>query len=72
MSKKTIKKSSKPKPMQNKFTGADDIYLTPKKIAVRRIKSGKNNLIDTTTYYTKNADNVRAAQSIVGHLRKGR
>jgi|GEM_PF-6542266 len=56
--------------------GADDIYLTNKYIAVRRVSSSRSNgkarLSDKTYYYPKTRDNLRVAGSIYGNIRKGR
>lgn len=54
--------------------GADDVYLTEKSIAVRRIRSGKSGKIisDETIYYPKTRENLRIARSEYGTLRKGR
>lgn len=57
-----------------RLEGADDVYLTDKSIAVRRIKSGKGGRIvsDVTTYYPKTRENMKNAREIFGTLRKGR
>ena len=67
------KKSSR----KNVFRGADDIYLTDRSIAIRRVstvksKSGRAVLKDKTTYVPKNEKNLRKAKELYGYLRKGR
>lgn len=62
---------------RNKFMGADDIYLTKKNIAVRRIsvyltKDGSLRQSDKTRYYKKTSSNLRKARDIYGFIRKGR
>lgn len=62
---------------RNKFYGADDIYLTKRSIAVRRVstvrsKSGRAVLKDKTTYIPRTERNLRQAKSIYGYLRNGR
>ena len=54
--------------------GADDVYLTDKSIAVRRIRSGKSGRIisDKTTYYPRTRENMKSARDMFGALRKGR
>ena len=49
---------------RSKFAGADDIYLTGKSIAVRRVytysdKNGRQRLSDKTRYYPKTAKNIK-------------
>ena len=65
MAKKSIKNSVK---------GADDVYLTKKNIAVRKVFSGRNGRIvsDRTTYYPRTAENMKIARSNWGCLRFGR
>ena len=63
--------------MKNKFAGADDIYLTNNKIAVRNVSSwhdkfGKFHMSDKTKYYKKTKSNLDDARKIVGSLRFGR
>ena len=57
-----------------KLQGADDIYLTKTKIAVRKIKSNKNGRIcsDKTKYFPKTKENLSCAGKMFGHLRNGR
>ena len=62
---------------RNKFAGADDIYLTKKNIAVRKIstwydKKGKFMMNDVTKYYPKTKRHLDLANSIYGYVRKGR
>ena len=54
--------------------GADDVYLTKKNIAVRKVFSGRNGRIvsDRTNYYPKTAENMKIARSHWGRLRFGR
>ena len=69
--KKTRTKSSKPKtPRPNPFAGANDIYLTPHKIAVTTTastakKRGHTKTIKTK-YYTQNASNIRKLKAAQG------
>lgn len=75
---KTKKAINKPKKQTtNKFAGADDVYTTNNKIAVRRIRStvdktGNITLTDTTRYFPKTKSNLKAARSAHGKLRAGR
>lgn len=62
---------------RNVFTGADDIYLTNKHIAVRRLgsftnKKGQYVYTDKTTYYKLNKKNLNKANDLYGYIRKGR
>lgn len=62
---------------RNKFAGADDIYLTKTKIAVRRVSTtqdrfGNFKMYDNTKYYSKNKKNLNLARKIYGNLRYGR
>lgn len=54
--------------------GADDVYLTKKNIAVRKIFSGRNGRIvsDQTKYYPRTAENMRIARNAWGRIRFGR
>lgn len=54
--------------------GADDVYLTRKNIAVRKVFSGRNGRIvsDRTNYYPKTAENMRIVRSNWGRVRFGR
>ncbi|MBQ8289962.1 MAG: hypothetical protein IJY01_03735 [Clostridia bacterium] len=59
------------------FVGADDVYLTEKSIAIRRVYSykdrfGKNRLSDTTEYIPKTQKNLQKASRLFGKLRFGR
>ena len=70
-----IKKNSRKR--RNRFAGADDVYLTQKSIAVRRVstvkgRNGRARLIDNTTYVPKTEANLRRAKGIFGYLRFGR
>ena len=53
---------------------ADDVYLTKKNIAVRKVLSGRNGRIvkDETRYYPRTQNNIRIATSVWGPLRMGR
>ena len=62
---------------RNKFAGADDIYLTRKNIAVRKVSTrnlgnGNYRVTDKTIYYPKTRKNLNQANSIFGKLRFGR
>lgn len=62
---------------KNPFKGADDIYLTKKHIAVRRMntfttRSGNVKVTDNTRYYKKNRQNFKMAIDVYGCLREGR
>ena len=57
--------------------GADDVYLTERSIAVRRVSQsfGKNGLwkmTDKTTYYPKTKENLSRAYKVLGRIRTGR
>ena len=61
----------------SKFNGAEDVYLTKNKIAIRRTKStidksGNITFTDTTRYVPKTAANLKAAKKAHGKLRHGR
>lgn len=62
---------------RNIFRGADDIYLTKKRIAVRRVATkrdaqGNQVYSDRTVYVPKTAKNLERARSIHGKIRYGR
>lgn len=62
---------------RNKFAGADDIYLTKKSVAVRKIatkldKHGNYRKYDNTKYYPKTKSNINLARKVVGNIRYGR
>ena len=62
---------------RSKFAGADDIYLTGKSIAVRRVhtytdRKGIQRLSDKTRYYPKTVKNIKQARSVFGNIRYGR
>lgn len=62
---------------RNKFYGADDIYLTPKNIAITHIKSIKDKqgnwrTLTKTTYVPKTVRNLNDARKAWGYIRKGR
>lgn len=56
--------------------GADDVYLTKKNIAVRRISTSTSNGVqvfkDTTRYYPRSKANMTALSRVYGHVRRGR
>ena len=59
------------------FAGADDIYLTKKNIAVKRVSSTKDSkgnwrTSTKTVYVPKTVRNLNIAKSIHGYIRKGR
>ena len=71
------RKKSKVSKKKNIFRGADDIYLTKKNIAVRRVssyttKKGRFVLKDKTTYIPKTEKNLRRAKAVHGYIRNGR
>ena len=75
--KATKNKRSAPKVSRNKFAGADDVYTTKNKIAIRRIKStidktGNITLTDTTRYIPKTDANLKAARAVHCRIRQGR
>ena len=60
----------------NRFIG-DDIYLTDKSIAVRRVsttqdKHGNYRMYDKTKYYPKTKSNLAEIKRMYGYVRKGR
>ncbi len=61
---------------QVSFYGANDVYLTKKNIAVRRISTKSDNGImvfkDTTRYYPKTKSNMASLSRICGRVRHGR
>lgn len=64
-------------PRKNIFSGADDVYLTDKSIAVRKYstwidRNGKHRYSDKTKYYPKTTANLKKAKAVFGFLRKGR
>jgi len=74
--KKPIKKKVA-KPQRNVFAGADDIYLTNTKIAIRKVKTsygknGKSHFYDHTKYVPKNSKNMYLLNKNVGKVRFGR
>jgi outer membrane biosynthesis protein TonB len=69
----TVKAAAKQSDRPDPFKGADDIYLTKRKIAIRTIATdAKGRLTDTTRYVARSAQNMRDAESVHGRLRKGR
>ena len=65
------------KKQRNVFAGADDVYLTKKHIAVRKIntyrtKDGKAKYSDKTKYYKRTTKNMNLVQRIFGRVRFGR
>ena len=58
------------------FFGADDVYLTKKNIAVRRVSTTTSNGVqvfkDTTRYYPRTKANMTALSRTYGHVRRGR
>lgn len=62
---------------RNIFSGADDVYLTEKHIAVRKIntrytKSGKMVFTDKTKYHKRTAKNMQLLKKTQGYVRFGR
>ncbi len=62
---------------RNMFVGADDVYLTKKFIAVRKInsgfsKSGRMTYSDKTRYYKRTAKNMQLLKKTQGYVRFGR
>ena len=75
--RKTQQRKRKTTKQKNIFRGADDIYLTDRSIAVRRVstvksRNGRAVLRDKTTYVPKTEKNLRRAKEIYGYLRNGR
>lgn len=63
--------------ISNIFAGADDVYLTKKFIAVRKInsrftKSGSMTYSDKTRYFKRSAKNMRLLKNTHGYVRFGR
>ena len=58
------------------FLGADDVYLTKKNIAVRRVSTKMDNGVqvfkDTTRYYPRTKANMTALSRTYGRVRRGR
>ena len=72
------KKKTEPKtPRPNPFAGADDIYLTPNKIAVTKSVNRKSargfTKVTKTKYYVQNDSNLRKLRKAKGNtVRVGR
>lgn len=76
-SRKQQRKTSSSARSRNIFAGADDVYLTDRSIAVRRVstvkgRNGKAVLRDKTTYVPRTDANLRKAKEMFGYLRSGR
>ena len=61
----------------NIFAGIDDIWLTPKSIAMKKVRSIKDKkgnwtLVEKTTYVPKTVNNLIEAEILHGHIREGR
>ncbi|MBO5328625.1 MAG: hypothetical protein J6B04_05590 [Clostridia bacterium] len=60
----------------NRFNGADDIYLTKNKIAVTTVKTERRNNVNETVvktrYYNQNDENFRALKKQGSAVRIGR
>lgn len=71
--KKTDKSNLK---SNNRFNGADDIYLTKNKIAVTTVKTERRNGVNETKvktkYYTQNTQNMRELKKQTNCVRVGR
>ncbi len=54
--------------------GADDIYLTKNKIAIRKVYTTQYpyKLYDKTKYYSKSKKNLAIAHKVYGYIRFGR
>ncbi len=54
--------------------GADDIYLTKNKIAIRKVSTTNfpYKFQDKTKYYSKSKKNLAIAHKVYGHIRYGR
>lgn len=61
---------------QVSFLGADDVYLTRKNIAVRRVSTKSDNGVmvfkDTTRYYPRTKSNMASLSRTYGRVRRGR
>lgn len=71
------KKKTTPAPAPNPFTIADDIYLTPNKIAVTKSTNRKTprgfTKVTKTKYYAQNDSNIRKLKKAKGNtVRVGR
>ena len=68
------KKVASKKSFCDKLNGADDVYLTRTKIAVRKTKSDNRGRIisDTTKYFPKTKANLSCVGKLMGRIRYGR
>lgn len=67
-------KRAAPTSLEKELRGVDDIYLTPKSIAVRRVKTDKNGRIisDKTQYFDRSKGNMKTLRREMGNVRVGR
>lgn len=67
-------KRSAPTSLEKELRGVHDVYLTPKSIAIRRVKTDKYGRIvsDKTQYFDRTNGNMKTLRREVGHVRVGR
>lgn len=50
----------------NKFDGADDLYMTPKRIVKVSVKTSKGKAKETRSLFKKTPDNLKQAKEVNG------
>lgn len=67
-------KRSAPTSLEKELRGVHDVYLTPKSIAIRRVKTDKYGRIvsDKTQYFDRTNGNMKTLRREVGRVRVGR
>lgn len=67
-------KRSAPTSLEKELRGVHDVYLTPKSIAIRRVKTDKYGRIvsDKTQYFDRTNGNMKTLRREMGNVRVGR
>lgn len=67
-------KRSAPTSLEKELRGVDDVYLTPKSIAIRKVQTDKNGRIvsDKTQYFDRTNGNMKTLRREMGNVRVGR
>ena len=67
-------KRSAPTSLAKELRGVNDVYLTPKSIAIRKVQTDKNGRIvsDKTQYFDRTNGNMKTLRREMGRVRVGR